>query len=112
MFKHTTKQFLNIYLFNILEELILFKIFEVGDIAFITDLCIQKLKPAIEQTNDHYNQSRNDNESNSANNTDYLYSDLCEYKCSIFNVVNMLFLYFYQVNKIDILDNLKVNLNS
>ena len=87
-------QFLNMTIINIFEEIILFDIIELDRIVNVFDICKQKLLPAMELTKSMLHKSNNH-----INCNDYIFTDLCEYKASIYSLLNTIFLLFYQERK-------------
>ncbi len=86
MFKSEQKQYLSVLLFNILEEIILLDIFGSYDSINIISICTTKYLPLFEKSKLLlFRQNSEIQESDSI-----LYSDICEYKSSILNVVYML----------------------
>jgi len=109
MFQTSNKQYLSTILFNILEELALFNIFELNDGKNIYDLAFLKYIKVYELTKEATNKYlienyRNNKEVNSSNvysevkgrsDINYIFSDISEFKASILSLLNTLYMIFY-----------------
>lgn len=111
MFQTSNKQYISTILFNILEELSLFKIFSIEDIKNLYDLALQKYIKVYEITkdatnkyiieNDHQKVDGIDSNSylssgkKSKSDVNYVFCDISEFKSSIISLFNTCYLLFY-----------------
>ncbi len=80
-------QYLNNIIINILEEVVLFDVIEYEKISTLFEFCKVRIIPAFEMTNSLL--QRNDNDVNS---NDFIFTDLCEYKTSIYSLLNTIYI--------------------
>jgi len=98
-------QYLNNIIINILEEVVLFDVIEYEKISTLFEFCKVRIIPAFEMTNSLL--QRNDNDVNS---NDFIFTDLCEYKTSIYSLLNTILIKYYQEKQIqDIIKYYDVN---
>lgn len=121
MFQSTNKQYLSTILFNILEELSLFNIFDINDIKNIHDIAIEKYSKLYEITkeattkyldNNICKQSLENVDENSSSNIysegkgksdiNYIFCDISEYKASILSLINTNYVLFYNFKNVSL----------
>lgn len=109
MFQTSNKQYISTILFNILEELALFNIFELNDAKNIYDLAFQKYIKVYELTKEATNKylvenDQNKKEESSSNvysgakarsDVNYIFCDISEFKASILSLLNTFYMLFY-----------------
>lgn len=88
-------QYLNNIIINIFEEIVLFDVIDYEKIATLFEFSKVRLIPAFEMTNSLLQRNDNDVSSN-----DFIFTDLCEYKTSIYSLLNSIFIKFYQEKQI------------
>ena len=107
VFKTTSKQYLCNILFSVLEELVLFDIFDLNDINNIIGLCEEKFFSLQNLTNDLLNRLINDKRNNDSsinkNNDDIIYTDLFDYKTSIISVISSSYKFFLSYKNANII---------
>jgi len=108
MFQSSNKQYISTILFNILEELALFNIFEIEDMKNIYEIGIPKYNKVYEITKDATNkfliENNNQLEENKSNlysggksksDVNYIFCDISEFKASILSLFNTCYIHFY-----------------
>ena len=88
-------QYINNIIVNIFEEIVLFNIIDYENIGNIFEFCRLRILPALEMTNSLLQKSENKIDSN-----DFIFTDLCDYKNSIYSLLNSIFIKFYQEKNI------------
>jgi hypothetical protein len=110
LFESNNKQYITIYLFNILEELILFNIFDYNDINMMLKLVYNKYLPIYEHTKEHllrYLENKKLGNSDINKNNDLIYTDISEYKSSAIAILNTALIYFETTNNANVLHDSK-----
>lgn len=116
MFQTSNKQYISTILFNILEELAMFNIFELNDAKNIYDLALQKYLKVYEMTkeatNKYLSENNQNNKDGSSSNVysgakgrgdvNYIFCDISEFKASILSLLNTFYMLFYNHQNISL----------